>query len=234
MRFSVLAESTRERPDPANSKVGLNSGETTNESDRPEPALRGRRRGAAAMSEAKYREIVARMAMDTEFAQSVMADPDGFAASNGLTADEAGRLRAVRVEAGTAAPSRLGTRLSKTGFGGAHHALHHDHHVQHHHHEDDSHYEHDSHTESDQHHQSSHHGHQHEDDSHYEHDEHTESDQHHENHGGHHGHHEDDTHYEHDEHVEIDTHTSTGPHGTETDTHFEEDEHTEYDSHYAS
>lgn len=71
------------------------------------------------MSEAKYREIVARMAIDTEFAQSVMADPDRFAASNGLSVDEAGRLRAVRVEAGTAAPSRLGTRLSKTGFGGA-------------------------------------------------------------------------------------------------------------------
>jgi hypothetical protein len=157
------------------------------------------------MSEAKYREIVARMAIDTEFAQSVMADPDGFAATNGLSADEAGRLRAVRVEAGTAAPSRLGTRLSKTGFGGAHHALHHDHHEHHghDHHEDDSHYEHDSHTESDQHHEDSHHGHEH----------------------------EDDVHYEHDEHTEIDTHTENGPHGSETDTHFEQDEHTEYDSH---
>ncbi|MFL6117784.1 MAG: hypothetical protein ACJ786_41495 [Catenulispora sp.] len=79
------------------------------------------------MSEAKYRELVARMAVDTDFAQSVMAEPDRFASANGLTADEAGRLRAVRVEAGTAAPSRLGTRLSKSGFGGAAQALQGDH-----------------------------------------------------------------------------------------------------------
>jgi hypothetical protein len=78
------------------------------------------------MSEAKYREIVARMATDAEFARSVMTDPEHYADANGLSQDEAGRLRAVRVEAGTAAPSRLAMRLSKTGFGGLHHHGQHD------------------------------------------------------------------------------------------------------------
>ncbi|MEV6522837.1 hypothetical protein AB0M43_12895 [Longispora sp. NPDC051575] len=66
-----------------------------------------------------YRDLIARMAIDDEFAVHARTNPDEVARIYRLGVDETEKLRKL-VDARTdAGPTALGARLSKTGFGGA-------------------------------------------------------------------------------------------------------------------
>src|SRR5688572_19483301 len=64
-----------------------------------------------------FRDVVARMAVDAEFARHARANPDEVARHYGLTADEADRLRGLAVAEAGEGPAALGARLSKSGIG---------------------------------------------------------------------------------------------------------------------
>ncbi len=64
-----------------------------------------------------FRDVVARMAVDPEFARHARAHPEHVARTYRLTDDEAGKLRGLAdAQAGTG-PMALGARLSKSGIG---------------------------------------------------------------------------------------------------------------------
>src|SRR5690606_38665758 len=63
------------------------------------------------------RDVIARMAVDSEFARHARANPDQVAREHGLTAEEAARLRGLADAGRGGAPMALGARLAKSGFG---------------------------------------------------------------------------------------------------------------------
>jgi hypothetical protein len=64
----------------------------------------------------QYRDLIARMAVDAEFAVHARAHPDEVAAQYGLTPDETQQLRGLADAAASAGPIALGARLSKSGI----------------------------------------------------------------------------------------------------------------------
>lgn len=63
------------------------------------------------------RDVIARMAVDSEFARHARANPDQVAREHGLTAEEAAKLRGLADAGSGGGPMALGARLSKSGFG---------------------------------------------------------------------------------------------------------------------
>src|SRR5215813_10093862 len=63
------------------------------------------------------RDIVARMATDSQYAEYVHSHVDTVAAEHDLSADEVSRLRSLTPSGKTTAPVVLGARLSKSGIG---------------------------------------------------------------------------------------------------------------------
>jgi hypothetical protein len=63
------------------------------------------------------RDVIARMAVDSEFARHARANPDRVAREHGLTADEAAKLRGLADAGSGGGPMALGARLSKSGIG---------------------------------------------------------------------------------------------------------------------
>ena len=64
----------------------------------------------------RFRDLVARMAVDPEFARYVRANPQDVARSYFLTPDEAEKLRGLTDAQTGTGPSALGARLSKSGI----------------------------------------------------------------------------------------------------------------------
>lgn len=65
----------------------------------------------------RFRDLVARMAIDGEFARHVRSHPDDVARQYGLTAEETGKLRGLAQARAGGGPMALGARLSKSGVG---------------------------------------------------------------------------------------------------------------------
>jgi hypothetical protein len=65
----------------------------------------------------QFRDLIARMAVDAEFARYARANPDAVSVQYGLTADERGKLRGLADAAAVGGPQALGARLSKSGIG---------------------------------------------------------------------------------------------------------------------
>lgn len=61
----------------------------------------------------QFRDLIARMAIDAEFARHARAHPDQVAQQYGLTNDEADQLRGLADASDVAGPVALGARLSK-------------------------------------------------------------------------------------------------------------------------
>jgi hypothetical protein len=64
-----------------------------------------------------FRDVIAAMAVDPEFARHARANPDAVARQFGLSTDEADRLRELADAAAAQGPAALGARLSKSGIG---------------------------------------------------------------------------------------------------------------------
>lgn len=64
-----------------------------------------------------FRDVIARMAVDAEFARYARANPDDVARSYNLTTAEASRLRELADAPAGTGPVALGARLSKSGIG---------------------------------------------------------------------------------------------------------------------
>jgi hypothetical protein len=64
-----------------------------------------------------FRDVVARMAVDPEFARYARSQPDEVARAHGLTAEETQRLRSLSDAQVGVGPQALGARLSKSGIG---------------------------------------------------------------------------------------------------------------------
>ncbi|GIH08747.1 hypothetical protein Rhe02_68140 [Rhizocola hellebori] len=62
-----------------------------------------------------FRDLIARMAIDAEFARHARANPDAVARQYGLSHDESEQLRGLADAAASAGPTALGARLSKMG-----------------------------------------------------------------------------------------------------------------------
>src|SRR5688572_197634 len=62
-----------------------------------------------------FRDLIARMAIDAEFARHARANPDAVARQYQLGHDEAEQLRGLADAAASAGPVALGARLSKMG-----------------------------------------------------------------------------------------------------------------------
>src|SRR5215470_11565604 len=77
----------------------------------------------ANMSDEALRDLVAHMATDPAFAEQVRADPAGVAAAHGLTVEQVVSLGQLGDGSGSAGPSMLDARLSKSSlfFGGGLH-----------------------------------------------------------------------------------------------------------------
>src|SRR5262249_44925745 len=80
-----------------------------------------------------FKEIVARMATDGDFADYARTHVDDIAAEHNLTAEEASRLRSLGQSRKSGGPVPLGARLSKSGFGGGVYTLASHHVIQDHH-----------------------------------------------------------------------------------------------------
>jgi hypothetical protein len=65
----------------------------------------------------RFRDLVARMAIDGEFARHARSHPDDVARQYGLTAEEARKLRGLAQAQAGGGPMALGARLSKSGVG---------------------------------------------------------------------------------------------------------------------
>ncbi|MBV1849941.1 hypothetical protein [Catellatospora tritici] len=65
----------------------------------------------------QFRDLIARMAVDPEFARHARANPEAVAAQYGLTPDETEQLRGLADASAGAGPTALGARLSKSGIG---------------------------------------------------------------------------------------------------------------------
>jgi hypothetical protein len=63
----------------------------------------------------QFRDLIARMAIDAEFARHARSHPDQVARQYGLSSDEADQLRGLADAADAAGPTALGVRLSKMG-----------------------------------------------------------------------------------------------------------------------
>ena len=63
----------------------------------------------------QFRDVIARMAVDAEFARYARSHPDEVAAQFGLTPDEADKLRGLADASAASGPQALGARLSKSG-----------------------------------------------------------------------------------------------------------------------
>ena len=66
----------------------------------------------------RIREVVARMAVDTVFAEQVRSHPDEVAQAYGLSPDEIDKLRGLAAADAQSGPAPLGARLSKSGITG--------------------------------------------------------------------------------------------------------------------
>lgn len=64
-----------------------------------------------------FRDVIARMAVDVEFARHARAHPDEVGRTFGLTAEEVQKLRGLADAQADAGPTALGARLSKSGIG---------------------------------------------------------------------------------------------------------------------
>src|SRR5215510_6604403 len=64
-----------------------------------------------------FRDLIARMAVDAEFARYARANPDVVSVQYGLSPDEQDKLRGLADASATAGPQALGARLSKSGIG---------------------------------------------------------------------------------------------------------------------
>jgi hypothetical protein len=64
-----------------------------------------------------FRDVIARMAVDAEFARHARAHPDEVARSYGLTAEETQKLQGLADAGAGTGPAALGARLSKSGIG---------------------------------------------------------------------------------------------------------------------
>src|SRR5687767_5776791 len=62
-----------------------------------------------------FRDLIARMAIDAEFARHARANPDAVARQYHLSHDESEQLRGLADAAASAGPTALGARLSKMG-----------------------------------------------------------------------------------------------------------------------
>jgi hypothetical protein len=62
-----------------------------------------------------FRDLIARMAIDAEFARHTRANPDAVARQYRLSPDESEQLRGLADAAASAGPTALGARLSKMG-----------------------------------------------------------------------------------------------------------------------
>jgi hypothetical protein len=62
-----------------------------------------------------FRDLIARMAIDAEFARHARANPDAVARQYRLSPDESEKLRGLADAAASAGPTALGARLSKMG-----------------------------------------------------------------------------------------------------------------------
>jgi hypothetical protein len=62
-----------------------------------------------------FRDLIARMAIDAEFARHARANPDAVARQYRLSPDESEQLRGLADAAASAGPTALGARLSKMG-----------------------------------------------------------------------------------------------------------------------
>jgi hypothetical protein len=65
----------------------------------------------------KFRDVIARMAVDSEFARRARANPDQVAREHRLTADETAKLRGLADARSGTGPTALEARLSKSGIG---------------------------------------------------------------------------------------------------------------------
>jgi hypothetical protein len=65
----------------------------------------------------RFRDVIARMAVDSEFARHARANPEHVAKEHGLTVEEAAKLRGLADARSGTGPMALGARLSKSGFG---------------------------------------------------------------------------------------------------------------------
>lgn len=65
----------------------------------------------------QFRDLIARMAVDPEFARHTRANPDDVARQYGLTPEETEQLRGLADASASAGPTALGARLSKSGIG---------------------------------------------------------------------------------------------------------------------
>ena len=65
----------------------------------------------------QFRDLIARMAVDPEFARHTRANPDRVARQYGLTPEETEQLRGLADASSAAGPTALGARLSKSGIG---------------------------------------------------------------------------------------------------------------------
>lgn len=69
------------------------------------------------MSDHAYRDALARLAVDPEFAARLDGDPDVVARALGLSPEQVTQLRRLRVDSGTAdGPATLDARLSKSSL----------------------------------------------------------------------------------------------------------------------
>lgn len=66
-----------------------------------------------------FRDLIARMAIDPEFARHTRANPDAVARQYQLSSQESEQLRGLADAAASAGPTALGARLSKMGGLGA-------------------------------------------------------------------------------------------------------------------
>src|SRR5688572_6988996 len=62
-----------------------------------------------------FRDLIARMAIDAEFARHARANPDAVARQYQLSQQESEQLRGLADAAASAGPTALGARLSKMG-----------------------------------------------------------------------------------------------------------------------
>ncbi|WP_027341813.1 hypothetical protein [Hamadaea tsunoensis] len=64
----------------------------------------------------QFRDVIARMAVDAEFARHARSHPDQVAGEYGLTFDETEKLRGLADASAVSGPTALGVRLSKSGI----------------------------------------------------------------------------------------------------------------------
>src|SRR5215217_6327786 len=63
----------------------------------------------------QFRDVIARMAVDAEFARHARSHPDQVASEYGLSSEETYRLRGLADASAGTGPQALGVRLSKSG-----------------------------------------------------------------------------------------------------------------------